>query len=450
VIGVLRDAAWLDAERARVYPRILLAVTCVVVVGLILVSPGGVDPQGRPIGTDFLSFWAASKLALSGRATLAYDVEAHDLAQRSVIAGQPDSVTPFVYPPMFLLVCLPLAAAPYFVALTAWMAATGYACWRTVRAMLAEAGPGLTAPILAFPGVLQNLGYGQNAFLTTALFGSAALTLDRRPVLAGVFVGCLAIKPHLGLLIPLALLAGGRWKTIAAAGCTVAAFSGAALLVLGAGAWGAFLGASRIARMVLEQPWRPGMSPEGWTPAMMSSVFAAVRLMHGGLWLAYGVQASTALVAGAVVVRVARGSDGLALGATLVCATCLASPYLFDYDLMLLAIPLAWILRDARRTGFRPWEKSLLLAAFLLPMASRVIATRLGLPIGPPILMSLLLIVARRALPSGVEARPSRCSAPRLGNPSPAPLRSDGGCWRSPGSPQPMRTAEFRRPRRSS
>jgi hypothetical protein len=376
----------------------MLAITCLVLVGYLLMSFGGIDPAGKPVGTDFLSFWAASKLALSGTPALAYDVNAHDLAQRAVIPSLRYTFTPYFYPPLFLLVCLPLALAPYFVSLGAWMAATGYACWRTIRAILGDAGAGMWVAMLAFPGILQTLGHGQNAFLMTALFGLVALTLDRRPILAGVFIGLLAMKPHLGLLIPLGLLASGRWKTIAAASVTVLAFAAISFLAFGADTWRAFFAASPIARMVLEQPWVPGLSYEGWIPVMMSSVFAAVRVLHGGLTAAYTAQVLTALVACVTVVWVARRADGLALGVTLVCATFLASPYLFDYDLMMLAIPLAWIVREARRTGFLPWEKSLVLATYLLPLLCRMFASRLSFPIGPPVLMALMVVVARRAL----------------------------------------------------
>jgi alpha-1,2-mannosyltransferase len=64
----LRDCAWLDAERARAYKLILLAITALGCIGWIALSAGGLDREGKPIGTDFVGFYAASRLALDGRA----------------------------------------------------------------------------------------------------------------------------------------------------------------------------------------------------------------------------------------------------------------------------------------------------------------------------------------------------------------------------------------------
>ena len=92
----------------------------------------------------------------------------------------------------------------------------------------------------AFPAVVVNIGHGQNGFLTAALLGGALHLLDRRPWLAGVLIGCLAYKPQFGVLIPVALLAGGRWSTIAAAAATVAALVAVSFATLGGGVWHAF------------------------------------------------------------------------------------------------------------------------------------------------------------------------------------------------------------------
>jgi hypothetical protein len=139
----------------------------------------------------------------------------------------------------------------------------------------------------------------------------------------------------------------------------------------------------------------------------MQSAFAAVRLLHGGLGLAYGVQAAVAVAAAAILVAVMRQRrtrlaphvpDALEQGAALATASLLASPFLLDYDLMLLALPLAWLVREQAKGGALPWEKTAMFAAFLLPLISRMVAGGFGAPLGPPIVFALLLVVARRAL----------------------------------------------------
>ena len=71
---------------------------------------------------------------------------------------------------------------------------------------------------------------------------------------------------------------------------------------------------------------------------------------------------------------------GSSEGPALVAATLLASPFLLDYDLTLLAFPLAYLAREGLERGFAPFEKSVLILAYLLPLASRILAGGLDLP----------------------------------------------------------------------
>jgi alpha-1,2-mannosyltransferase len=391
----LREADWLDGPRAKAYVRILAGVMVVAVMGWIAMSHRGLDPTGKPLGTDFLSFWAASKLALAGHPASVYQPAIHAAAQRAAFGGADVGYAAFFYPPVFLLICLPLAALPYLASLGAWLALTGAACWLTIRRWLGRPASMLTA--VAFPATFSNLGHGQNAFLTTALFGGGGLLLATRPFLAGACFGALIFKPHLGLLIPVALLAGRQWKAIAGAVASAAALVALSLLAFGWETWAGFLATSNLARAALEQ--------ELVGSAKMQSVFAAVRLWHGPVPAAYALQALVTLAAAAAVGVVCyrrRNDQGAA--AVLVAGSLLASPFLLDYDLMLMAVPLAWLFTQGAREGFRPWEKTGLLAAFLLPAVSRILASDLHIPIGPPVLAMLFLLVLRRAW----EAEPQR------------------------------------------
>ena len=133
---------------------------------------------------------------------------------------------------------------------------------------------------LAYPAVFINLGQGHNGFLTAALIGAALCQLDRRPILAGILIGCLAYKPQFGLLIPLVLAVSGRWRTFAAAAVTVAVMAIAVTLAFGVEVWPAFLASTKFSRIVvLEQ------GGTGWYK--IQSVFSWVRMWGGGIALAY-------------------------------------------------------------------------------------------------------------------------------------------------------------------
>ena len=411
-IGWLRDAEWLTRARAVAYCRILFAISLAAALGWIALAQGGVDRAGKPLGTDFLSFWTASQIALGGRPAAVYDVAVHHAAQTALFPRDAGYVA-FFYPPPFLLLCLPLAALPYFWSLAAWLAATGFACWRVLRAWLGRDYG--TLPILAFPAMLSNLGHGQNAFLSTALFGGGALLLNARPFVAGLCLGALVYKPHLGIVIPVALIAARRWRTVLGAAVSAAGLCLASLAAFGLDAWKAFLAASPLARAALE---RNMVGDE-----KMQSVFAAVRLLHGGLTLAWGLQIVAALgVCAALVLLQRRAFRSPAEGPAMIAAALLASPFLLDYDLVLLGVPLAFAAREGLREGFRPWEKTILFAAFVLPAVSRSVAALAGVPLGPIVIAGVLIVVLGRA-----TAPREAAVAPRRADPDPAPAAHPRG-----------------------
>lgn len=395
-LDALRRADWLTAQRARAWGWLLLGVTTAIAAGWIALARGGLDLTGKPLGTDFTSFWAASKLALAGTPALAYDVTAHH-AQQAALFGRDTGYAAFFYPPIFLMICLPLAAAPYLAALAAWLAATGALYWRMARAWLGEAFGWM--PIAAFPAVLSNIGHGQNGFLSAALFGAGALWLERRPIVAGLCLGALAYKPHLGLMIPIALAIAGRWRTFAAAGFAVVALAATSYGLFGLETWRGFLADSSLARSALEQ----GLVGD----AKMQSAFAAVRLWGGGLVLAYAAQAVVAALAASGLVWLRRRApNGGAEGPAMIVAALLASPFLLDYDLIILAAPLAWLLREGVRGGFRSWEKTALLSAFVLPAVSRTLAAGAHLPLTPFVLAALFFAILRRGGAANADMPP--------------------------------------------
>jgi alpha-1,2-mannosyltransferase len=383
----LRDCGWLDAERARACKRILLAITALGCIGWIALGADGLDREGKPIGTDFVGFYSASRLALDGRPDLAYDVGAHWAAEKALF-GPALGYTAFFYPPPALMICLPLALAPYFWSLATWLAATGYAYYRVLRLYLPSLDP---AALLAFPAVFVNAAHGQNGFLSAALIGGGLFAMDRRPALAGVLFGAMAFKPHLALAIPFALVFARRWTSFAVAAAAAAAFSALSLAAFGRAAWDGFFADAWFARSALENHL---VGDE-----KMQSVFAGVRLMHGSLALALGTQIATALSVVAALFWLQRRAFRTAAEApAVVCAGLLMSPFLLDYDLTLLGVPLVWLLGQGRRSGFLPFEKALMAFAYLLPLVSRAAAGAVGLPLAPLTIAAVFALTVRRAL----------------------------------------------------
>jgi hypothetical protein len=389
LVRVLRDADWATPTRMRNYLGLLaLANLAGIAVLASYIWTGGVDPRGEPVGSDFVSFWAAGKMALAHRAAQVYAPQSHLAAERAYF-GAPLGWYAFFYPPVFLLACLPLGLAPYFVALGLWLASTFAAFAAALRGLAPRFAHPLT--LAAAPAVFSVVGHGQNAFLSTALFAAGTRLLERQPTLAGAMFGMLCFKPQLALLAPLGLLVTGRWRALAAFVATAAALAALSACVFGLDAWTAFLAETTMARATLER----GLVD----PAKMQSVFAAVRVLGGAVPLAYFAQGLAAVAAlGALVVALRREPDARRQFAAVAVVTCLTTPFLLDYDLTLLLVPIAVLAEEGLATGFRAYEKTALAAAFLLPAFARPLAEHAHLPLSPLVVAALALAILRRML----------------------------------------------------
>lgn len=387
MIAALRDAAWLTPARARLMGGGLLVALLVTLVVFIATIRDGLSINGMPAAGDFLSFWAASDLVLAGRAADVYVPEQLVAAQARVFPGIPGYFAYF-YPPVFLLLCAPLALLPYGASVATWLVVTWLGWFAAMRALAPPRW--MILALLAFPAAIINMRYGQNGFLSAAIFAMGAALLDRRPVLAGAVLGLLAYKPHLAVAVPFVLAAAGRWPAFLACGATAAGLAALSWAVFGTEVWAGFHAGSDQARLFLEQG--------RVTLTNMVSVFAGIRQMGGGVFAAYAGQAAVgglALLAALVAAR--RRPGGPVEVSLMVAAALLVSPFVLDYDLMIISVPLGVVLLAGSRTGFLPWEKVLLVVLVLWPLVALTGARVTGLPISILMAVGLLWLVVRRS-----------------------------------------------------
>jgi hypothetical protein len=303
-----------------------------------------------------------------------------------------DGEYPWIYPPTFLFAAVLLALMPYAIANAAWVFLTFPAYVAAVRGIVGHRVGILFA--CAFPGILANIMAGQNGFVTAALFGGALLFIERRPLLAGVLVGLLSYKPHLGILIPLVLLAGGYWRVIAAAAATVVLLAFASWAAFGLDTWAAFFHSLPVASQSALEDGRAD-----W--AKLQSIFGLTRMMGGSAGLAWTAQYA---LAGAVAVALcalwrSRASFDVK-AAALVVGALLATPYIFLYDLVVLAVAMAFLIRAGIRDGRLPGEVLGLAAAGVLILIFPVVKA----PVGFAAVMVVGLLVARRVSRAQVPA----------------------------------------------
>lgn len=346
-----------------------VAFTCALVTLLAIGCGIWVFLSGPP-RIDFLSFWAAGRLALAGDPALAYDYHAHRAVEMSVAhMGGP---MPFPYPPPFLLVVLPFAFHPVWVAWLAWVLLSGSIYLLATRRML----PGIYA--LAQPAAFMNMIGGQNGFLTCSVFAAGTALLDRRPLLAGALLGLFICKPQLALLLPVAVIAGRHWRAIYGAALSSSALLLVALALFGVDSYAGFLAMGRqFAAFMADSAWR-------WN--QFASVFGLARFYGASQPVALSLQALAAVVAAVAAWRAwAAGSDRKV--PILAAATMLVSPYLFTYDTLLLVIPFAWLLRDRAH----PWRVALLWLGCVATVVAALGFTPAALPNIAPLLAAAAL-----------------------------------------------------------
>ncbi len=380
---------WLNAERLRIYPRIFIAVYALTVIGYSLSLHDGIDLSGHPVGSDFVTFYAASKLALAGHGLLAYDYTALAEVQLELFPGYTQGTFAWFYPPTFLMVIAPLALLPYLPAFFAFVGSTAAAWVLTLRRAIGRPGAGWL--IAAFPGLWICAAHGQNGLLTSSLAGGSILLLRRRPVLSGVLLGLLVVKPHLAVLFAVALVATRAWRTMLVAAATALAFLGISIAAFGPESLTAWLNSLQLARLATESGYLP------WHK--MPSTFAMLRLLGTPLDWSYLIQGLVSLLAVAAVWLVWRRSDTLPLrGAVLMAATFLANPYAFDYDLVWLAFPIAWLAGLGLTAGWRRGDREILSAAWLLPAVAGTVASVAHVQLAPVVLGALVWIAVRRVV----------------------------------------------------
>ncbi len=397
LLEALANGDWLNRRRVMRIAVIAGIVSLAVLLWLFATSNGTLDARGRPLGTDFSNVWAAGRMALDGRAADAWVWPDHFAVQRALHANADVDVFGWHYPPPFLLVAAALATLRYVPALIVWQLATLVPfTWLMVRLVQRREAVLLA---LAAPVTLICLTHGHNGFLTALLLGGGLMLLDRRPFVAGLLLGCLIYKPQLALILPPLLLAMRSWRAIGGAILSASVLIALTLALWGWPVWQAFFDSLELTRtQVIEQ------GSTGWHKIM--SPFAAVRMWGGGIALAYSVQLVATLAAIAAVVWLSLKRDSAHLRNALVCAaTLIATPYVIDYDHVVLLPALAFLWLDGERQGFLRWDKSLMALVWIAPLVARQVAELTLFPLGLATALIVAVLAVRRA---AVRSSPSR------------------------------------------
>ena len=354
---------------------------------------------GYPGGGDFVNFYAASLMVLQGKAAALFDAAQYSAALTDLYGS--DFSMRWLYPPHFLLFIWPLALMPYMAAYAVFMAGT-LAIFLAVAAK-AWGGREIVLWLVLAPVTFLGVLLGQTAFLVGALMIGAIFLWDERPILAGILLGLLTIKPQFGVLIPLVLLLERRWLVIGVATATTLALVAVSLIAFGADPWRAFLAG-------VHGPNSDILSTASKTfLGIQMSTFGAARFIDLTIGQAAALQAAVSVFAVLALIRtILSKAKWDTKAAMLVVATYLFSPYVLFYDLAALTFVTLWLyFGKEREAAPGPLFSFVLLLAATLSFVngSTILA---GFSAGPPVLLALAMFLIMRVRAEEKEAGADR------------------------------------------
>jgi len=403
MLANLKSGEFLNEERIRVYSWICIVLMLLVSFAILVSANGNLAWDGKPIGTDFSNVYAAGIMANEGRAAQVWDWPTHFAVQDQVFGPDLDVYFGWHYPPFFLMVASVLAVLPYLGALAVWQA-FGFALYFLTLKEMVSRYHGWLLPVVGFPAIFVNVTHGHNGFLTAALFGWAFMLIERRPWLSGILIGLLSYKPQFGILIPIALLLGGYYRTFVGASVTVLFLCATVTAIYGFDIWPAFLQSLELTRgIILEQ------GATGWFK--IQSIFSFVMLWTDSLALAYSLQFILALgVLASVAIAFWFPNRMEDRASVIIIGSLLVTPYSLDYDLVALAPAIAFLAIRGLREGFSDYEVAALLLVWFAPLLTRPVMMTTGIPLALIGMLLLFAIVTRRVI-NGVRSQGAITSA---------------------------------------
>jgi hypothetical protein len=241
------------------------------------------------------------------------------------------------------------------------------------------------------PAAVHVVVSGQATFLAVALVYGGLRLLDRRPALAGILFGLLGYKPQLCLLIPVALIAARQWRALAWAAATGMVLVLASLAIFGLGTWLDFIALMRATS---------GERMHLYVMEVLTAFVITPYVSMLGFGLSRG--AASAIQLGLTAVAIAatwyafrHHRSGAARTAVLLAGTFFVSPYMLNYDLLLLMPATIALYRRGAAEGFHPLEPLVYAGIWVIPTLT-LYFSRYGYPIGPLFILAFLAAAVLR------------------------------------------------------
>ena len=317
---------------------LFVAYGAVYVTGLDFAHAIPRDGKLHVVGRDFLNFWMYGRAAGEPNPGRYYDLGTYFAATDAITGpGYPQQL--WSYPPTLMLLAAPFGLMAYLPALALWTAIGVAAFILGLRLWTKDSR--YLVPLLLSPAAIFGLVSGQMALVATAAMLAVLRWRETRPLVAGVILGLLTIKPQLGLFFPILLLATRSWKVIGAA--TVTAISLAALTAL---AWGSDVWLAYLTHGIANQT-QILTDSENLSELHMATLFINARSAGLSIGAAGAVQAVVSLLAMVLVwitfSRRPPADDRRANAIFLACAA-FGTPYMMSYDTLPLVVAMVLLM----------------------------------------------------------------------------------------------------------
>ncbi len=288
------------------------------------------DGTSLVVGRDFLNVWMYGRSAAAADPSRFYDLAEYHRALAALVGPNYPGQN-WSYPPSIFFIAAPFGQLTYLQALLAWTLLGGTLFFAVARRTLADTR--VRIALMLSPAAVFCIISGQSSLITAVMLVTVFVWLDRRPIAAGILIGLLTLKPQLGVLFPVMLLASARWRVFASAAVTALVIAGATALVFGPQVWIDFVTKGLPANnLVLADPERIA------TP-FYPTIFMNLR----GVDLPYGVAmtiqlgfSGLAMAAVFWAFRARRDADPLWLMALFLACSVTVVPYMLSYDTLAL------------------------------------------------------------------------------------------------------------------
>ena len=380
-LGEIEDRIFTEG-RLRFYSFGVIASYLLALIWSLYKGQFLIGDDGRPTCIDFSWMWISGKLAASSAPVDAYDYNIFSSLRVALVGPASCILDHFDYPPTFMLFTYPLSFLPYLIAFAVWIAVTLLLYGTTIHSIIPRPVT-VMAAVTPF-AVLVNIQYGHNGFVTASLIGLSLALMERRPCVSGILLGLLTFKPQFGILFPIALLASRDWCVFFSAVGAVAAISLTAALFFGYEGWPLFFHTliQRDSNLMLDDR----------LIMVFQSPFGLLRWAGASASVSWAGHLAVVIVVLLAVCAIWARPVPHALKAAALCVgSVMVTPYVLPWDLCILSVAVAFLVRDGLQRGFLAGERLVMLvcwAGLFKPVT----------PIAPIICAALLSLVVRRII----------------------------------------------------